>query len=105
MPRKRRKPDEIVAKLRQAAGCPSPCSRYGPRRLSSLWVLSAANREARRTGRSYPRSPRAAIADAERGGRDVARSRELLSLLEESQRLHVAGRERLRKYLDDAHRP
>jgi hypothetical protein len=29
MARKRRKPDEIVAKLRRAARCPSPCSRYG----------------------------------------------------------------------------
>jgi len=48
---------------------------------------------------------RAMVEASERGGRDVARSKDFLSVLEESQRLLIADRERLRKDLDDAHRP
>ena len=47
---------------------------------------------------------RGVVAASERGGRDVARFKEFLSVLEESQRLLIADRERLRKDLDDAHR-
>jgi len=47
---------------------------------------------------------RATVAAAERSGRDVARSKEFLSILEDSQRLHVADRDRLRKDLESASR-
>ena len=45
---------------------------------------------------------RATVAASERGGRDVAGSKEFLSILEDSQRLHVADRDRLRKDLENA---
>src|SRR5208283_254037 len=45
---------------------------------------------------------RATIAASERIGRNVGRSKEFLSLFEESQRLHVADRDRLRRDLENA---
>ena len=45
---------------------------------------------------------RAAITAAERIGGDVARFKELLSVFEDSQRVHVADRDRLRKELENA---
>ena len=47
---------------------------------------------------------RATVAASERSGRDVARSKEFLSILEDSHRLHVADRDRLRKDLENANR-
>jgi hypothetical protein len=47
---------------------------------------------------------RVAIASSERIGGNVARFKEVLSVFEESQRLHVADRDRLRKDLENARR-
>jgi hypothetical protein len=47
---------------------------------------------------------RAAIVALERIGRDVTRSKEFLSIFEESQRLHVADRDRLRRNWENAPR-
>jgi len=47
---------------------------------------------------------RAAIAATELIGGDVARFKELLSVFEDSQRVHVADRDRLRKDLENAPR-
>jgi hypothetical protein len=48
---------------------------------------------------------RATIVAAERIGRDVALCKEFLSVFEESQRLHIAHRDRLRKDMENAYRP
>ena len=45
---------------------------------------------------------RAAIVASERIGGNVARFKELLSVFEDSQRVHVADRDRLRKDLENA---
>ena len=47
---------------------------------------------------------RAAITASELIGGDVARFKELLSVFEDSQRVHVADRDRLRKDLENAPR-
>ena len=47
---------------------------------------------------------RAAIASSELIGGDVARFKELLSVFEDSQRVHVADRDRLRKNSENAPR-
>jgi hypothetical protein len=47
---------------------------------------------------------RAAIVALEQAGRDVTRSKEFLSLFEESQRLHIADRDRLRRDWENASR-
>ena len=43
---------------------------------------------------------RATIAASERNGRNVVRFKEILSVFEDSQRVHVADRDRLRKDLE-----
>ena len=48
---------------------------------------------------------RAAIVASERIGGNVARFKELLSVFEDSQRVHVADRDRLRKDLENAPGP
>jgi hypothetical protein len=48
---------------------------------------------------------RATIAVVERIGRDVALCKEFLSVFEESQRLHIAHRDRLRKDMESTYRP
>jgi len=48
---------------------------------------------------------RAAVAASERIGGNVARFKDILSVFEDSQRVHVAHRDRLRKDLECASRP
>ena len=47
---------------------------------------------------------RAAITVTERVGRNVERFKDMLSVFEDSQRVHVADRDRLRKDLENAPR-